>query len=115
MPTLKEVQNTDREIFRLSDSEYAPSIHVTSENGIGINVGGHVFVKPVDEWHRLALAAQQGAQEPATSLSDAEILDALREIDDLIEDCENGIPLWNSNVNDSMIAVIRKLLATGSK
>jgi hypothetical protein len=52
--------NTDREIWRKGDgngdgmSYYEPSIHVTDRGNIGINVGGLVFVKPVEEWHRLA-------------------------------------------------------------
>jgi len=52
------VRNTDREIWRGPDegngSYYADSIHVTEQGGIGINVGGTVFVKPVREWHKLA-------------------------------------------------------------
>lgn len=43
--------NTDKELWRESDSYYSPSIHVTSSNGIGINVGGHVIVAPVKRWH----------------------------------------------------------------
>ena len=35
-------------------SYYEPSIHVTEQGDIGISVGGYVFVKPVEEWHRLA-------------------------------------------------------------
>lgn len=49
-------KNTDREIWREKpDDYYSSSIHVTEHGeGIGINVGGYVFVKPVREWHRLA-------------------------------------------------------------
>ena len=47
--------NTDKEIWReISGDYYSPSIHATETNGIGINFGGHVFVKPIEEWHRLA-------------------------------------------------------------
>lgn len=49
-------QNTDREIWRKVPGDLSsPSIHVTEWEGsgvIGINVGGHVFVAPVEEWHR---------------------------------------------------------------
>lgn len=49
------VVNTDKEIWReTSDDYYSPSIHTTERNTIGINVGGHVWVKPVGEWHKLA-------------------------------------------------------------
>jgi len=34
----------------------SPSIHVTQDGCIGINVGGLVIVKPVREWHALAAA-----------------------------------------------------------
>ena len=54
--------NTDRELWRESDSYYADSIHVTADGGIGINCGGHVFVKPLREWHALALAAKRHSQ-----------------------------------------------------
>lgn len=50
--------NTDREIWRRNSGAlndyYEPSIHVTKGDGIGINVGGKVYVKTVQEWHRLA-------------------------------------------------------------
>ena len=45
-------QNTDKEIWReRPDDYYSDSIHVTQTGGIGINVGGTVFVRPVREWH----------------------------------------------------------------
>lgn len=48
-------ENTDKEIWReIPDDYYAPSIFVTAQNTIGINVGGSVHVKHVHEWHRLA-------------------------------------------------------------
>ena len=51
------VENTDREIWRAVEGDffYAPSIHVTKEGCIGIDVGGDVFVMPVHKWHRLAV------------------------------------------------------------
>lgn len=52
------VQNTDRELWREREGDYyAHSIHVTAHGGIGINVGGHVIVKPLSAWHELARAA----------------------------------------------------------
>ena len=46
-------KNTDREIWRETEGDYySPSIHVTEAGGIGINVGGYVFVKSVQEWHK---------------------------------------------------------------
>ena len=47
--------NTDRELWRETDGDYyAPSIHVTTGGGIGIDVGGFVIVKPIRDWHKLA-------------------------------------------------------------
>lgn len=54
-------KKTDREIWRKGDgdgngmSHYEPSIHVTQDEHIGINVGGMVFEKTVEEWHTLAV------------------------------------------------------------
>lgn len=47
------MQNTDVELWRKTESYYAPSIHVTEGGGIGINCGGHVIVAPVERWHEL--------------------------------------------------------------
>jgi hypothetical protein len=46
-------QNTDHELWRESDdrSQCTPSIHVTQDGGIGINVGGTVKVRTLREWH----------------------------------------------------------------
>jgi hypothetical protein len=67
----RAAKNTDREIWRETpDDYYSPSIHVTEHGeGIGIDVGGYVFVKPVREWHRLAKeeAAERGANEVRAS------------------------------------------------
>ncbi len=49
------VENTDKEIWReIADDYYAPSIFVTEQNSIGINVGGYVYIKTVEEWHKQA-------------------------------------------------------------
>ena len=57
--------NTDREIWRGKsraefgdpDRFYADSIHVTADGeGIGLNCGGYVIVKPIREWFALAEA-----------------------------------------------------------
>ena len=48
--------NTDKNIWRnVKDDYYSPSIHVTEEGNIGINVGGHVIVKPVEDWFLLGI------------------------------------------------------------
>jgi len=51
-------RNTDREIWRkVSDDYYSPSIHVTFDGRIGINVGGRVIVATIEKWHRALIEA----------------------------------------------------------
>jgi hypothetical protein len=46
------IQNTDREIWNARDDHgYGPSIHVTKDGRVGINVGGTVIVRRVIDWH----------------------------------------------------------------
>ena len=48
--------NTDKEIYRrVPDDYYSPSIHVTENGDIGINVGGLVLVAPVEKWHEAGI------------------------------------------------------------
>lgn len=56
---MEAAQNTDRELWRMEsptglDDAYSPSIHLTKEGKIGINVGGNVHVKDIRRWHQLA-------------------------------------------------------------
>ena len=54
------VVNEDKEIWRKIKSDYySPSIFVTKRGWIGINVGGYVFEKPIENWHRMAKEAEQ--------------------------------------------------------
>jgi hypothetical protein len=65
--TEQGVKNTDRELWRESDSYYSNSVHVTEQGGIGINVGGHVIVMPLEHWHglgRLAIHSGKPHQSP---------------------------------------------------
>ena len=48
---MNAVENTDRELWRERDDFYASSLHVTESGGIGVNVGGHVLVASVRQWH----------------------------------------------------------------
>ncbi len=48
--------NTDRELYReIPEDYYSPSMHVTNSGSIGINIGGHMIVMPLREWHKLAM------------------------------------------------------------
>lgn len=45
-------KNTDTQIWRKDkEDDLSPTIHVTKEGNIGINVGGFVSVKPIEAWH----------------------------------------------------------------
>ena len=46
--------NTNTELFReIKDDYYSPSIHVTKNGKIGMDVGGYVYEKTIKEWHSL--------------------------------------------------------------
>lgn len=48
-------ENTNKELWRKDEDDYySPSIHVTQNGcGIGISIGGHVIVMPIEKWHAL--------------------------------------------------------------
>jgi hypothetical protein len=57
----KASENTGRELWRrVPDDFYSPSIHVTEDGSVGIDVGGTVIVAPVEEWHGLRKAIADG-------------------------------------------------------
>lgn len=59
------VENTDREIWRRTPGDYySPSIHVTAEGGIGINVGGQVIVMDVEGWFLHAMGGVETVPLP---------------------------------------------------
>lgn len=59
-------KNTDTELWRRDPgSYYSPSIFVTDKGGIGMNVGGHCIVMPVEVWHKLAASTLDVAQRLA--------------------------------------------------
>lgn len=68
------VENTDIELWREKEGDYyADSIHVTENGKIGMNVGGHVIVMPIKEWHKVAdvdklLVERPGAGEATYTL-----------------------------------------------
>ena len=48
-------ENTDRELWRETEGDYySPSIFVTKDGAIGINVGGYCIVNSVEGWHGMA-------------------------------------------------------------
>lgn len=70
-------KNTDIEIWRkIPDDYYSPAIHVTEHGDIGINIGGHVLVAPVEQWFdalnirmpRAGLTQRRGHVETETLL-----------------------------------------------
>lgn len=58
-PKYQAALNTDKELWRRNDKDshdsyYEPSIHVTQDDLIGIDVGGTVVLKTVEDWHKMA-------------------------------------------------------------
>lgn len=56
--TEKTAKNTDKELYRRDladpsdpDNFYAPSVHVTKDGKIGMNVGGMTYIATIEEWH----------------------------------------------------------------
>jgi hypothetical protein len=75
--------NEDKEIWRKVEGDYySPSIRVTKGGGIGINVGGYVIVKPVEDWHKLAHS------ELAPTLSEEELLKMMPPAEGCTRDCD---------------------------
>ena len=76
-------ENTDKEIWReIPDDYYAPSIFVTAQNTIGINVGGSVHVKHVHEWHRLAHPVKEHFEDEPQAEELHEIMQSNAELTD---------------------------------
>ena len=72
-------ENTDVELWRKKEDDYySPSIHVTNQGGIGINVGGYVLVAPVEKWHHIGVL--------------------LLTIDPSLTNPWNPIPRWKRNI-----------------
>ena len=56
---MEESSNTDKEIWRQKEGDfYSSSIHITQDGQVGINIGGLVYVAPIEDWHK-ALAKTQ--------------------------------------------------------
>ncbi|MFA5377609.1 MAG: hypothetical protein WC455_17800 [Dehalococcoidia bacterium] len=61
-------KNTDKEIWRrVQDDYYSPSIHVTKDGDIGINLGGNVLVAPLEDWH--AAGHEQFTVDPKSNMN----------------------------------------------
>lgn len=74
-----QAANTDRELWRRGDGDgngmsyYEPTIHVTQNGRIGINVGGTVYELPVERWHELVRENAE-YEQIANAMLDALIL-----------------------------------------
>lgn len=60
--------DTDRVLLEFPDGKGARLL-ITESGALGIDVGGHVVVRPVEVWHALALSAQSPPNEPAPARS----------------------------------------------
>lgn len=65
------VKNTDKEIWREDpDNHYAPSVHITANNEIGINVGGTVVVMTPEAWVDFYMQNQKLLNKTTMTLSE---------------------------------------------
>ncbi len=81
--TVEPVQavRPDYTIYREHPGDaYSPSIHVTWNGGIGINVGGFVFVRTIQEWHsaeaRAAKAEGEAERQKQNALTGLAMIDS---------------------------------------
>ena len=83
-----QAKNTDRELWRDGEGYYADSIHVTEGGGIGINVGGTIYVRTLQEWHSAMerLAAAQAELDAARRERD--------ESEGLLSSCTDLLNSW---------------------
>ena len=71
-PTAPAV-DTDRVLLEFPDGKGARLL-ITESGALGIDVGGHVVVRPVEVWHALALSAQSPPGTPtAPSFDDPRV------------------------------------------
>lgn len=50
---MDENKNENTEIWRQKEEDYySPSIHITKDGQVGVNVGGLVFVASIEDWHK---------------------------------------------------------------
>jgi hypothetical protein len=81
-------QNTDRHLWpQVSEDAFAPRIFVTAGDGIGIDVGGHVIVKLLRDWHALAARPPlcASAQQPVATVEQVALLWSPEEMADLMD------------------------------
>ena len=94
-------ENTDRHLWREVEGDfYSPSIHVTQGGGIGINVGGHVIVKTLRQWHahdKLVEALREAMERGKRAISGDHLrapgmsIDPGGAVSALIEDIEEAL------------------------
>ncbi len=75
--------NTDVELWREREGDYfANSVHITEQGALGINVGGSVVVRSLEEWHALASRPTPSAGNDVTE----EMIAAARAVADGVDD-----------------------------
>lgn len=80
-----DAKNTDRELWReRADDYYTPSIHVTQDGAIGINVGGSVIVQSLADWHAAARRVEG---------LEAENAELAKQIREWVDHTADGVPM----------------------
>lgn len=91
-------QNEDRQLWQESDENGHRSLHVTKDGGIGINVGGNVWVMPLAKWHKLAVNS-----EALTTENKGE--DNMQNMEKLIGELNGWLAFVNKQLDDGKIPI----------
>ena len=77
LDTARTVTNNDKILWRKipGDPNSLPSLHVTEQGAIGINVGGTVHVMPAEQWHALAARLAEAENWPQCEICNCPLQD----------------------------------------
>lgn len=112
----KQAKNTDVEIWRREpENYYSPSIHVTVNGDIGIDVGGLIFVMSVEKWHKSQASIEELEKELLTLITfSADLQHRLEaekaELVEALEMCLNS-QARNGHIDSDTYEKARALLA----
>ena len=117
---MQMAQNTDRELWREREGDfYADSIHVTKDGGIGMNVGGTVFVMTIKAWHAAAALRDRLAQPESDCKPDFDLIfeansadiEALTDVQFTLEAIKSADPGTHDEIIDASLRLIKVALS----
>lgn len=97
--------NTNRELFREADDHYANSVFVTEDGKIGMNVGGRVRVRSIEDWHRMVSDSWEPPAKVVAHVDPGELL--VVEVDHRdVEAMEPLLRQWHEQHPQNPIVVV---------